>query len=111
MPAPGIAAKMACQVTPLGMKPPPALKLPGWNLNSSTMMARIGIATFHQVMPALTRENIRMARKLIAVKMAIRMTVIAKPSPVTFFVVRVVEAVPVVATRTASPRSTRSALP
>ena len=87
MPAPGMAAKMACQVTPLGMKPPPALKLPGWNLNASTMMARTGIATFHQVMPELTLENSRMARKLMPVNTAISTTVIAKPRPVTFFVV------------------------
>ena len=31
------------------------------------------MAIFHQVMPALTRLNRRMARKLIAVKIAIRM--------------------------------------
>ena len=48
------------------------------------MMASTGIATFHQVMPELTLENWPMARKLIAVKMAISTIVIAKPSPVTF---------------------------
>ena len=83
MPAAGIAVKMSFHVTPLGTKPPPALKLPGWNLNSSTMMARHGIATFHHVMPELTLENSPMARKLIAVKIAIRMIVNTKPVPVT----------------------------
>ena len=68
------------------MKPPPAPRLLGWNLNSSTMMARTGTATFHHVMPALTLENRRMARKLIAVKIAISTIVITKPSPVTFCV-------------------------
>ena len=58
-----------------------------WNLNSSTMMARTGTATFHQVIPALTFENSFMPRKLIAVNSAISTTVIAKPSPVTFFVI------------------------
>ena len=61
---------------------PPALKLAGWNLNSSTMMVRTGIATFHQVMVLLTLAKMRMARKLTAVKIAIRMTVITRPSPV-----------------------------
>ena len=72
---------------PKGMKPPPAPKLLGWNLNSSTMMVRTGIATFHHVMPALTLENRPMARKLIAVKDAISTIVITKPSPVTLPVV------------------------
>ena len=41
------------------------------------------MATFHQVMPALTLLNRRMARKFSAVKMTRRTTVITKPSPVT----------------------------
>ena len=49
-------------------------------------MAKTGMATFHQVIPALTFENSFMPRKLIAVNSAISTTVIAKPSPVTFFV-------------------------
>ena len=60
-----------------------AVKLPPWNLNSSTMMVSTGMATFHQVMPALTLLKMRMARKFSAVKMIRRTTVIAKPSPVT----------------------------
>ncbi len=66
------------------MKPPPAVKLPPWNLNSSTTMARIGIATFHHVTVLLTRANQRMLRKLTAVKIAISTMVSAKPAPVTF---------------------------
>ncbi len=73
MPATGSAAVRP--LIPPGKKPaPPAVKLPGWNLNSSTMMVRTGIATFHQVTTMLTRLNIRMARKLTAVKTAIRPT-------------------------------------
>ena len=41
------------------------------------------MATFHQVMPALTLLKMRMARKFSAVKIISRTTVIAKPSPVT----------------------------
>ena len=55
MPADGIAPNRA--LIPYGMKPPPAPRLWGLNLNSSTMMVRTGMATFHQVMPALTFEN------------------------------------------------------
>src|SRR5215831_11771867 len=81
MPATGSA-----EVRPLippGKKPaPPAVKLAGWNLNSSTMMARTGIATFHQVTTMLTRLNNRIARKLTAVKTAIRPTVTHRPAPV-----------------------------
>ncbi len=54
----------------------------GWNLNSSTMMVRTGIATFHHVMVLLTLANMRMARKLTAVKIAISTTVTARPVPV-----------------------------
>ena len=50
-------------------------------------MVRTGIATFHQVMPVLTLVNSRMARKLIAVKIAISTIVSTKPSPVTLLVV------------------------
>ena len=46
-------------------------------------MVATGIATFHQVMPAFTFVNSRMARKLIAVKIAIRTIVNTKPVPVT----------------------------
>ncbi len=84
MPAEGMAANRA--LIPYGMKPPPAPRLWALNWNSSTMMVSTGMATFHQVMPALTLENRRMARKLIAVKTASRTTVIAKPSPVTLLV-------------------------
>ena len=67
------------------MKPsPPAVKLPPWNLNSSTMMVRTGTATFHQVMTLLTRAKMRMARKLTATKTAISTIVSTKPTPVTF---------------------------
>jgi len=82
--AEGMAANRA--LMPKGMKPPPAPKLLGWNLNSSTMMARTGIATFHHVMTLLTRAKMRMARKLTATKTAIRMMVSMKPVVVTFFV-------------------------
>ena len=65
------------------MKPaPPEVKLLGWNLNSSTMMVRTGIATFHHVMVLLTLEKMRMARKLTAVKTAISKTVTTRPTPV-----------------------------
>src|SRR5258708_32909040 len=71
MPASGSAAKRP--LIPPGMKPaPPAVKLPPWNLNSSTMMASTGMATFHHVMTLLTLANRRMARKLTAVKAANR---------------------------------------
>ncbi len=83
MPAPGIAARMSLNVTPLGMKPPPAVKLPGWNLNARMMIVRTGMATFHQVMPLFTLLNRRIARKLMPVKMAIRMIVTTKPVCVT----------------------------
>ena len=66
---------------------PPAVKLPLCQWNASTMMVRTGIATFHQVMTLLTRANIRMARKLTATKIAIRMMVSMKPTPVTLPVV------------------------
>ncbi len=66
---------------PYGMKPPCAPKLLAWNLKNSTMMAKTGIATFHHVMPALTLENSLMARKLIAVKIAIRMMVSDEAGP------------------------------
>ena len=68
------------------MKPPPAPRLLPWNLKTSTMMARTGTATFHQVMPAFTLENRRIAMKLIAVNTAISTIVITKPSPVTLLV-------------------------
>ena len=84
MPAPGIAPKTAFQ--PNGLKPPAALKLADLNLKAKMMMATIGIATFHQVIALLTLLNSRMARKLMAVKMASRTMVIPKPRPVTFFV-------------------------
>jgi len=72
---------------PPGMKPaPPAVKLLPLNLNSRTMIAMTGIATFHQVMTMLTRLNIRIARKLTAVKTAIRPTVTHRPAPVIFIV-------------------------
>ena len=58
------------------------VKLPAWNLKKKMMMVRTGMATFHQVMALLTRANSRTARKLIAVKTAIRMTVQKKPQPV-----------------------------
>jgi hypothetical protein len=68
---------------PPGKKPaPPAVKLPGWNLNASTMMARTGTATFHHVITLLTRAKMRMARKLTATKTAIRMMVTTRPAPV-----------------------------
>ncbi len=68
---------------PPGNRPiPPAVKLPGVNLNSSTMMARTGTATFHHVMVLLTRANWRMARKLTAVNTAISTTVTNSPAPV-----------------------------
>ena len=65
------------------MKPPPAPKLLGCILNSSTMMVKTGTATFHHVMPLLTRENNRIPRKLIAVKTAISTIVMMKPVVVT----------------------------
>src|SRR5208282_2878816 len=46
-------------------------------------MVATGTATFHQVIALFTGENSRMARKLIAVKTAIRMIVRMKPVPVT----------------------------
>ena len=55
MPADGIAANRALQ--PVGHEAVAELKLPPWNLNSSTMMVTTGMATFHQVMPALTLLN------------------------------------------------------
>ena len=85
MPAAGSAPNRA--LIPPGMKPPPAVKLPPWNWNSSTMMARTGTATFHHVMTLLTRAKMRMARKLTATKTAISTMVSTKPAPVTFFVV------------------------
>ena len=85
MPAAGSAANRAC--APPGMNPwPPAVKLPPWNLNSSTMMASTGTAIFHQVSALLTLEKIRMARKLTATKMAISTMVTTKPHPVTLLV-------------------------
>ncbi len=81
MPAAGSAANRPW--TPPGMKPP-VVKLPPWNLNSKTMMARTGIATFHTVTALLTRANSRMARKLTAVKKAISAMVTQNPAPVTF---------------------------
>ena len=63
---------------------PPAVKLPAWNLNSSTMMAKTGTATFHHVMALLTLANWRMARKLTAVNTAISTTVTSRPVPVIF---------------------------
>ena len=50
-------------------------------------MVRTGIATFHHVMVLLTREKMRMARKLTATKIAISTMVRMNPVPVTFFVV------------------------
>ena len=85
MPAAGSAPNRA--LIPPGMKPTPAVKLPGWNLNSSTMMARTGTATFHHVMTLLTRAKMRMARKLTATKTAISTMVSMKPVVVTFFVI------------------------
>ena len=83
MPATGSAAVRP--LIPPGAKPaPPAVKLAGWNLNSSTMMATIGIATFHHVMVLFTLAKMRMARKLTAVKTAIRITVTTRPTPVIF---------------------------
>ena len=85
MPAAGSAPNRA--LIPPGMKPaPPAVKLPVCQWVSSTMMASTGTATFHQVMTLLTRAKMRMARKLTATKIAIRMIVRMKPTPVTFFV-------------------------
>ena len=73
---------------PNGMNPPPpGLKLPAWKWKNRMMMVRTGMATFHHVMALLTRANSRTARKLIAVKMAIRMTVQKKPQPVVTRVV------------------------
>ena len=46
-------------------------------------MVRTGIATFHQVMPALTLLNSRMARKLIAVKLAMSRMLSQVPRAVT----------------------------
>ena len=43
------------------------------------------MATFHTVMTLFTMLKKRMARKLIAVKMAIRMIVKMKPVPVVIF--------------------------
>ncbi len=80
-----MAAKTLC--SPYGMKPPPAPKLFSLTWVASTMMASTGMATFHTVMTLLTRLNRRMARKLMPVKMAIRMIVKTKPSPVVTFVV------------------------
>ena len=83
MPASGSAAVRP--LIPPGAKPsPPAVKLPGWNWNSSTMMVKTGTATFHQVMVLLTRANWRMARKLTAVNTAISPTVTDKPALVIF---------------------------
>ncbi len=82
MPADGMAANRA--LIPYGMKPPPAPRLLAWNLNARMMIVMTGMATFHQVMPALTFENRRMARKFSAVKAASSTSVITKPSVVTF---------------------------
>jgi hypothetical protein len=64
---------------PGNMLSPPAVKLPGSNSNMSTMMARIGTATFHHVMTLLTLAKMRMARKLTAVNTAISPTVTTSP--------------------------------
>ena len=64
---------------PPGMNPPAGLKLPLWKLKNKMMMVRTGMATFHHVIALLTRANSRTARKLIAVKTAIRMIVMMKP--------------------------------
>ena len=76
-------------MAPSWKKPPFAvvaltLKLCGWNLKNKMMMVSTGMATFHQVMPAFTLENRRIARKLTAVKMAIRTIVAMNPVVVTF---------------------------
>ena len=90
MPALGIALNTA--LIPYGMNPPFAwrgakLKLPPWNLNSRTMIASTGMATFHHVITLFTRANIRIAKKFTAVKAAMRTIVIANPRPVTLRVV------------------------
>jgi hypothetical protein len=60
---PAVGSALNTDWMPNGMNPPPAPKLLAWNLVNNTMMASTGIATFHQVMPELTLENSRMARK------------------------------------------------
>ena len=69
------------------MNPPDAAdepKLPPWNLNSSTMMVRTGIAIFHHMSPLLMFDSHLMPTKFSPVKRIIRTTQAMKPVVVTF---------------------------
>ena len=57
------------------MKPPPAVKLPGWKLNDAiTPMARNGTAVFQITRITLLSDMNSAPARLIAVKSTIRMT-------------------------------------
>src|SRR5215467_13377190 len=81
MPAPGIAANI--DFAPSAKNPPCELKFEPWNWVNRMMMASTGIATFHQVIPALILLKSRMAKKFSPVKSAIKMMLHTKPLPVT----------------------------
>ena len=74
----GSAAKTPCQ--PWGMKPPPAVKLPGWKLSEAmTPMARKGTAVFQITRKMLLSDMNSAPIRLIAVKSSIRITATTRP--------------------------------
>ena len=72
---------------PNGLKPSAAVKLLAWKLTmASTKIVSSGIPTFHQVAALFVCASLRMPRKLIEVKSAIRTTAATIPGPVSTLV-------------------------
>ena len=72
---------------PNGLKPSAAWKLLAWKLTMpSTKIVSSGTPTFHQVAALFVLASLRMPRKLIEVKIAIRTTAATMPGPVSTLV-------------------------
>ena len=83
MPAVGIASRIEWTAEPLMKKPPPALKLLPWKLETiSTTIVMHGMTTFHHVSALLTRASQRMPIMLMIVKTAISASVTTEPDAV-----------------------------
>src|SRR5436305_14464332 len=65
---------------PKGLKPSAAVKLLAWELTMpSTKIVSSGTPTFHQVAALLVLASLRIPRKVIEVKIAIRITAATMP--------------------------------
>ena len=84
MPPLGIAIRIDLTAAPLTKKPPPAEKLPLWDLKiSRTMIVSTGTMIFQVVRTLFTRASQRTPTRLIAVNTNMRITATTMPLPVS----------------------------